>query len=552
MIYQANPDTSNENHDIKYTKKNNIFSLQTNKNILQRVPLNIFQTWHTLELPPHMKRNVDILKQNNPEFKHYLYDDEMCKEFIRTHFDSDTLYAFQKLKPGAYKADLWRYCVLYIHGGIYLDIKFECVNKFPLIKLTDKEYWVRDTNIQNIIGIYQALMVCYPRTQILRKIIDKVIYNVKNNQYTTTCLCVTGPHLLNNFFFDSHILNFELQNINGTILLNNSKILTGYNGYRKEQQTLQKTLHYSKIWNTRNIYNYPTLNAIKIKNITRTIERDGVTYFSSTPFIIESNNTYMIILKWINYAYHEDGYKNVNKYFNTWKSFNSFFTYDKDLSIKSEEIFSETMMEDIRLFQYKNQLLYTSSCFNNFTKKNGCSCGEVYEISTFFNEKNVIQKNFDIYRDEKNWVYCELRNELKIIYNWYPLTIAEVDFENNELLNCEFKYNLPEIFKQAKGGTCGVIIDNQIWFVLHVSQNYNYNKNHYSNYQHFFAIFDLDMNLTRHSELFKFDDKKIEFCTSLIIDNKQLIMGFSTLDTNSYIGIYDKIEIETTLKWEYN
>ena len=50
-------------------------------------------------------------------------------------------------------------CVLYIHGGIYLDIKFECVNKFPLIKLTDKEYWVRDTNIQNIIGIYQALMV---------------------------------------------------------------------------------------------------------------------------------------------------------------------------------------------------------------------------------------------------------------------------------------------------------------------------------------------------------------------------------------------------------
>ena len=70
MIYQANPDTSNENHDIKYTKKNNIFSLQTNKNILQRVPLNIFQTWHTLELPPHMKRNVDILKQNNPEFKH--------------------------------------------------------------------------------------------------------------------------------------------------------------------------------------------------------------------------------------------------------------------------------------------------------------------------------------------------------------------------------------------------------------------------------------------------------------------------------------------------
>ena len=118
--------------DIQYEK---IYSL---------IPLNIFQTWYTLDLPENMRRNIDLLKQNNPEFKHYLYDDEMCRNFIKENFNNDTLWAFDKLRPGAYKADLWRYCVLYIHGGIYLDIKFRSLNNFRLIELTDKEYWVKD------------------------------------------------------------------------------------------------------------------------------------------------------------------------------------------------------------------------------------------------------------------------------------------------------------------------------------------------------------------------------------------------------------------------
>ena len=70
-----------------------------------------------------MKENAEILQEQNPEFKYYLYDDDMCKEFIKDNFDDEILYTFNKLKPGAYKADLWRYCILYIKGGIYLDIK---------------------------------------------------------------------------------------------------------------------------------------------------------------------------------------------------------------------------------------------------------------------------------------------------------------------------------------------------------------------------------------------------------------------------------------------
>ena len=56
----------------------------------------------------------------------------MCREFIKNNFDLDILNAYDILKPGAFKADLWRCCILYIYGGIYLDIKYGCFAGFKL------------------------------------------------------------------------------------------------------------------------------------------------------------------------------------------------------------------------------------------------------------------------------------------------------------------------------------------------------------------------------------------------------------------------------------
>ena len=79
------------------------------------IPRQIFQTWHNKnELPPQVKSNIEKMKELNPEFDHYLFDDDDCLQFIQQHFTQDVVNAFQSLVPGAYKADLWRYCVLYI------------------------------------------------------------------------------------------------------------------------------------------------------------------------------------------------------------------------------------------------------------------------------------------------------------------------------------------------------------------------------------------------------------------------------------------------------
>jgi mannosyltransferase OCH1-like enzyme len=221
------------------------------------IPLDIYQTWYTKDLPPKMRERVEILKSQNPRFRHHLYDDNDCREFIKTHFKPDVLWAYDSLIPGAYKADLWRYCVLFIYGGIYLDIKYRPLNGFKFINLTEKEHLVADTNN---VDIYNALMVCLPKNELLYKAIRQIVENVKNKYYGDGWLYPTGPALLSNFVSTSEeIVDLKHELINNDknfkiIYFNNIPILKSYNGHIRERDKYSKKKHYATLWNERRIY----------------------------------------------------------------------------------------------------------------------------------------------------------------------------------------------------------------------------------------------------------------------------------------------------------
>ena len=221
------------------------------------IPLNIFQTWHTKTLPPLMYNAVNKIKMINPRFKYCLYDDNDCREFIKTNFQEDVLYAYDNLIPGAYKADLWRYCILFKEGGIYVDIKYKPLNKFKFISLTESEHWVLDADN---FGIYNALIVSKPGNPILIQAIRQIVENVKNKFYGTNCLEPTGPHLLAKYFNQEQKNSFDIKhnfinNMNNRfIYFNNYAILKSYNGYLEEHQHTKKVEYYGHLWNNRQIY----------------------------------------------------------------------------------------------------------------------------------------------------------------------------------------------------------------------------------------------------------------------------------------------------------
>lgn len=219
------------------------------------IPQNIFQTWHSKVLPPLMFNAVQKIKKHNPKFKYYLYNDNDCREFIKNYFKPDVLDAYDRLIPGAYKADLWRYCVLFIYGGIYLDIKYTPYNGFKFINLCESEHFVLDADGE---GIYNALMVSLPRNQILYNSIRQIVTNVQNKYYGKCSLCPTGPKLLTKFISTNDPLvdlKHSLIDVNNKfIYYQNIPILKSYNGHDMEKSYASIRKYYGELWNERNIY----------------------------------------------------------------------------------------------------------------------------------------------------------------------------------------------------------------------------------------------------------------------------------------------------------
>ena len=246
----------NNNKILNYNKLNKPFVLKNSYNSI--IPLHLYTCWHTKDLPPLMKANYDFLVESNPKITFHLYDDNDCIEFIKNNFEQDVLHAYESLIPSSYKSDLWRYCVLYINGGIYMDIKYRCVNGFKFLDLTDKEYFVRDYNINDT---YTALIVTLPGNEILHKCIRQIVENVKNKYYCNCCLDPTGPGLLGKYFTREEKNSMEMyhsliESINKYYIVKDDRIILRiYDGYRDEQSKFQKLKHYSQLWNDRNIYN---------------------------------------------------------------------------------------------------------------------------------------------------------------------------------------------------------------------------------------------------------------------------------------------------------
>ena len=232
------------------------YPIKNNYNII--IPTNIFQTWHSKILPTLMTQSILKIKNLNPKFNYFLFDDNDCRKFIRLNFRPDVLNAYDRLIPGAYKADLWRYCILFIKGGIYLDIKYTPLNDFRFINLTESEHLVYDING---VDIYNALMVCLPGNKLLINAINAIVENVKNKFYGDCFLEPTGPKLLsklitldNNQTID--LTHKQLNNNNNykIIYYNDIPILKSYNGHINERDNNSKKKHYGELWKTRCVY----------------------------------------------------------------------------------------------------------------------------------------------------------------------------------------------------------------------------------------------------------------------------------------------------------
>lgn len=102
---------------------------------IYKIPKIVHQTFITRYLPLDIINIVNHNKRVCPDCEFKFYDDNDCENFIKNNFEEEIYLAYKSINDvyGAMKADFFRYCVLYIIGGIYIDIKSKI--NYPLFKL---------------------------------------------------------------------------------------------------------------------------------------------------------------------------------------------------------------------------------------------------------------------------------------------------------------------------------------------------------------------------------------------------------------------------------
>ena len=152
---------------------------------------NIFQSWYTYNLHPFIQEKIDYYKKINPEYKYQLFNDYDMDLFVNENFKGEIAECYNKLNIIVAKVDFWRYLVLYKYGGVYLDMDSGILKPLDeLIKYDDEAIITAEGNPDNYV---QWALIFSKQHPILKRTIELIVDNIKNNRYPNNILKMTGP-----------------------------------------------------------------------------------------------------------------------------------------------------------------------------------------------------------------------------------------------------------------------------------------------------------------------------------------------------------------------
>lgn len=167
----------------------------SNESIRIKSPFTIPPTIHATSyfaktcIAPLVARNmmIDVVDLD-------ISDDVDNVEFLKQHFPPNVTDAYNRMKRGAHRADLYRYAKLYIDGGIYLDI--ETHMKQPPMDVfksgTTDFTWYAALTVRCFTSpfrtrIYNGMIASPPRNPFFLRLIDYVVAHSPPANYFTYC-----------------------------------------------------------------------------------------------------------------------------------------------------------------------------------------------------------------------------------------------------------------------------------------------------------------------------------------------------------------------------
>jgi mannosyltransferase OCH1-like enzyme len=193
------------------------------KFIKGKIPFVVYQTWKNKEsIPPILQQTIENNKNMCPNFTFTFYSDDDCYNFIKDNFSGDVLKAYTSIHQdySAAKADLWRYCILYKYGGVYIDIKsvikknladvIKPTDSCVLLELKDNKWKGvanKETEMRNKLKYptyEQWALIFEAGHPYLKQTINDIVNNINNNNIPKNVsskkaiMMLTGPDAYSN------------------------------------------------------------------------------------------------------------------------------------------------------------------------------------------------------------------------------------------------------------------------------------------------------------------------------------------------------------------
>lgn len=168
------------------------------------IPKIVYQTWKTQRLPLVSQYALHRMKKMNPSYSFRLFDDSEIVNFIESNFDESVRVAYSRLRLGASKADLFRYCVLFINGGVYVDIDSEIVGNLDDLLGNSSACITRELNHGRFV---QWMLAFEPGHPILERVIFYVVSEILSRPVDDTMdydiVKLTGPDVFSRGVVDA-------------------------------------------------------------------------------------------------------------------------------------------------------------------------------------------------------------------------------------------------------------------------------------------------------------------------------------------------------------
>ncbi|KXL41391.1 glycosyltransferase family 32 protein [Acidomyces richmondensis BFW] len=169
-----------------------------------RFPRKIWQTWKVDPLG-FEEKDLNVAKTwlaKNPDFRYEVLTDMNDMAYVEANFGPtglnrlDIVYMYRELTARIIKADLLRYMVMYIEGGVYTDIDVEALKPVSSfiperwnerdigmvvgVEVDQPEYHNHSVLGQKCMSFCQWTFMCKPRQPVMLTLIENIIKWLKN------------------------------------------------------------------------------------------------------------------------------------------------------------------------------------------------------------------------------------------------------------------------------------------------------------------------------------------------------------------------------------